>query len=287
MAPQPGDPAGPAGGADAAGGAEPGRTPGPPVAVQPSAIAARTSRSGGRTRASGPAVADQPRRSAVAAVGIGGVTGPAVTTVAVQQAAGPTVLPGTPVGAVADQRAPQQRLGGRVDRVEQGLLHVGGLGAGIRARAGVQGPHELVVIRRQLSAQRLIALGVRPEQRRDRHRHLVGAGRQDSHRGACRRRTGGADRRPDVRQIRGGRCHHLRRRNHKRHPAPPTSSARLHESQTCDTVGRAFDPITIWKQDVALSLKELPPTRSSARTCCAKVVGAETNRRAPLPAPPP
>ncbi len=124
-------------------------------------------------QAAGPAVADQPRRSAVAAVGIGGVTGPAVTTVAVQQAAGPTVLPGTPVGAVADQRAPQQRLGGRVDRVEQGLLHVGGLGAGIRARAGVQGPHELVVIRRQLSAQRLIALGVRPEQRRDRHRHLV------------------------------------------------------------------------------------------------------------------
>lgn len=82
-------------------------------------------------------------------------------------------------------------------------------------------------------------------------------------------------------------ANHLRRRNHKRHPAPPTSSAQLHESQTCDTVGRAFDPITIWKQDVALSLKELPPTRSSARTCCAKVVGAETNRRAPLPAPPP
>lgn len=36
-----------------------------------------------------------------------------------------------PVGAVADQRTPQQRLGGRVHRVQQVLLRVGNLGARI------------------------------------------------------------------------------------------------------------------------------------------------------------
>lgn len=57
-----------------------------------------------------------------------------VAAVAPQDAAVPAGLSHRttgPVGAVADQRTPQQRLGGRVHRVQQVLLRVGNLGARI------------------------------------------------------------------------------------------------------------------------------------------------------------
>ncbi|CFE50616.1 Uncharacterised protein [Mycobacterium tuberculosis] len=81
-------------------------SPGTPVAQQQSAQAAIASCTAGRT----------------------------VAAVAPQDAAVPAGLSHRttgPVGAVADQRTPQQRLGGRVHRVQQVLLRVGNLGARI------------------------------------------------------------------------------------------------------------------------------------------------------------
>ncbi len=108
----------------------------------------------------------------------GGRLGKAVAAVAEQQAAvlAVRVLRG-PVGAVADQRAAEQCLGGRVDRVEHHLLDGVALGGRIQVAAGGQGLHELVVKDRRLGAERLIGLGVLAKQRRDGQRHLVGAGR--------------------------------------------------------------------------------------------------------------
>ncbi|SON62860.1 hypothetical protein MSIMFI_04390 [Mycobacterium simulans] len=73
------------------------------------------------------------------------------------------------VGAVADQRAPHQRLGGRVDRSQYALFQVlqrrgvRRLSTGIRAGTRLEGLHKPVVKRRHLGAYRLILLRVRAE----------------------------------------------------------------------------------------------------------------------------
>ncbi len=87
-----------------------------------------------------------------------GRSGATRAAVAVQDAAVAPVCPGSRgrIGAVADQRASQQRLGGRIDRVEQDLLDAGGLGARIRRRTGGDGAHELVVKGLDLHAERLV-----------------------------------------------------------------------------------------------------------------------------------
>ncbi|VBA43335.1 hypothetical protein LAUMK13_04485 [Mycobacterium innocens] len=70
------------------------------------------------------AAAEQPGIATFAAGRVGGAAGSTIAAVAVEQAAGPAVLPGSgrSVGAVADQRTPQQRLGGRVHHAERLLL---------------------------------------------------------------------------------------------------------------------------------------------------------------------
>ncbi len=131
------------------------------------------------------------------------------------------------VGAVTDQRAPQRRQEGRVDRVEQRTGYgrgAGGLGGRIRARARGQGLHKLDMKRRRLRAERLIGLAVRPKSRRDGHRHLIGARGQHRRRVGRGRGVGRPDRRTDACQIRG-RCRDgLRRRDHKRYVTPPKRS---------------------------------------------------------------
>ncbi len=129
--------------------------------------------------------------------------------------------------AVTDQRAPQRRQEGRVDRVEQRTGYgrgAGGLGGRIRARARGQGLHKLDMKRRRLRAERLIGLAVRPKSRRDGHRHLIGARGQHRRRVGRGRGVGRPDRRTDACQIRG-RCRDgLRRRDHKRYVTPPKRS---------------------------------------------------------------
>ncbi len=141
-------------------------------------------------------------------------------------------LPGPrrPVGAVADQRAPQQRHGRRVDRTQQLLLDVGGLGAGIRACRAREGLHDLLVKRRRLSSQRLIGLRVAAKQRRHGGGHLIGTGGQHTRRGGRGRSIGRADRRADACQIRRRRAQHFRLCKQKRHDRPPESCG---YEQTC------------------------------------------------------
>jgi hypothetical protein len=145
------------------------------------------------TGPAGPTGAEQPGRPTVAAV-LTIVPGSTGAPAAEQQAPGPTVLPraGSRVGAVSDQRPPQQCLGRRIDRGEQILfqglqrISVGGLGERIRPRAGGQGLHKPVVKGRSLRAERLKLLGVIGKKRRNRGRHLV-FGRGKQRRGSRRR----------------------------------------------------------------------------------------------------
>ncbi len=67
-----------------------------------------------------PAVAEQPRGSASTA-DLTRRAGTAVTAVAEQEPARPTGSAGAvgAVGAIADQWAPEQRLGGRIDQPQQ------------------------------------------------------------------------------------------------------------------------------------------------------------------------
>ncbi len=99
----------------------------PGVAAVATGTAVATAGRAGRPVAAPTAVADQPRRPAGAAGGSGAGAVSAVAAGAVQESTGPTGLAhpinGSPIGAVADQRAPQQRLGRCVDGVEQLLLH--------------------------------------------------------------------------------------------------------------------------------------------------------------------
>lgn len=173
-----------------------------------------------------------------------GRTRPAVTAVAVQQPACPAGLtgPGRPVGAVADQRPPQQREGGRIDRVQQLLLHVGGLGARIRTRTRGQRPHELVVKRRRRSAQRLILLGVGGKHGRHRRRHLIGTGGQQRHRRGPGRRIGRTDSRPNTRQIRRRSRHQLRGYQQIRHRTPSRNPHPVQPTLGAANRGRGESP---------------------------------------------
>nr|VTP04021.1 hypothetical protein BIN_B_05353 [Mycobacterium riyadhense] len=93
------------------------------IAHQQTTGAAGTSGRTGPAGASGPAVSEPPCVTAGTA-GLPGAAGGAVATVSVQQ---PAVLAAPArhrcVGPVADQRAAQQRPGGRVDNAERLLLN--------------------------------------------------------------------------------------------------------------------------------------------------------------------
>jgi hypothetical protein len=70
------------------------------------------------------------------------------------QPAGTAGLHRPAIDSIADQRAPQQPLGGRVHRVHRGLQRFDGGGLGrIRTPARGQCPHELVVKRRHVCAE--------------------------------------------------------------------------------------------------------------------------------------
>lgn len=100
--------------------------------------------------------------------------------------------------AVADQRATGEQLAGTVDQLQDVVLDglqrrgVGRPGAQVAARTRVEQPHELVVKRRRVRAERPISLGMRAERGGDTRRHLVGAGRNQRRR---RKRRGGVWRR--------------------------------------------------------------------------------------------
>lgn len=150
--------------ADAAGSAltkqQPALAAGTSVAARPAGHARAT----GRARASRTTiapVAEHARRPAVAAV-LAGQPGTAVAAVAEQQAPIGSVLARTPVGAVADQDTSGQRLGARIEQGDRVLsaLHrdhktVELLGEVIQPSSQRQGPHELVMKRHRVGAQRL------------------------------------------------------------------------------------------------------------------------------------
>ncbi len=96
----------------------------PAVAIQRATSAARAADRTGATHPAGPAAAEQPRGTAVAA-GLTRRTRPAGAAVAEQDAARSAVGPGPSgaVGAVADQRAPYQRLGWLIHRSKRALPH--------------------------------------------------------------------------------------------------------------------------------------------------------------------
>ncbi len=166
-------------------------------------------------------MADQPGRPA-GTPGLPSRPGAAIAAIAVQDPPSPAGLPSPrrPIGTVADQGAPQQRLGGRVDRGQQLLLDLG-LGGRICSSATGKRLHELLMKRRRLGAERLIGLSVAGKQRRDRRRHLIGTRGQH---GGGRRSRGGigrADRRSDTRQVCCRGHHNLRGYADKRHHTPP------------------------------------------------------------------
>ncbi len=205
---QPGRTPGPAVTTHTTGGTVTAGTPGPAIAQQPSAGPPDTTGRAGPAGPAGPAGADQPGGPAGPA-GLAGrtrTTGPAVTP---QDSAGPAGLAGAgrPGGPITDQRAPQQRLGGRINRVQHGLLQrrqrggVGRLRADIRAGRGVKCLHKPVLKRRDLRADRLILPSMATKQCRDRRRHLIGARGQHAGGRPRRRRIGRTDRRPDARHI--------------------------------------------------------------------------------------
>lgn len=97
------------------------------------------------------------------------------------------------------------------------------LGVGIRPRTRTQGLHELGMKRRRLRADRLIRLGVRAEERRNRRRYVICARGQHAGGRDAGSRVSRADRRTEIGQIRGRRRQELRNGNHKRHWPPPNS----------------------------------------------------------------
>ncbi len=184
----------------------PGRTAtadptGPALAEQPATVATGTP---GRAKPPGPtcsAGADQPRASTGTA-DLAGRSGAAVAPIAVQDPAVASTLssPRHPIVAVADQRAPQQRLGGRIDHVEHCLQRrgVGDLRACILPRSRVKGGYQLVVKRRHLGAERLIGLGMSGKHCGDRRRHLIGTRGQRAHGRRCGGDVSLTDRRADA-----------------------------------------------------------------------------------------
>ncbi len=163
--------------ADAAGAAVPAE------AQQPSTVTALAAREAAiAAGAAVPAEAQQPP-------GIATIAAPeaAVTAGAAQQSAVAAVATGEPtvvaarttggcrIGTVADQRAPEQSLDRRVDRVQQILLNVGRLSPHIRTRPSVRSRNEPVVKRRYLCADGLILDAVGAKERCDARRYLVRA----------------------------------------------------------------------------------------------------------------
>src|SRR5262249_3936333 len=153
-------------------------SPGSPTVADQPGRATGTSTPAGTTidtipaSPTGTAVTEQSCRAAATA-GLTWCTVSAGPTIAVQDAAGSTVTPRRRgIGAVADQRSPELRVGARVDLVEQILPDVGDLGGRIRARGRVEDAHKVSMKRRRLHAHRLICLCVGAEQRRDRRRYL-------------------------------------------------------------------------------------------------------------------
>jgi hypothetical protein len=131
--------------------------------------------------------------------------------------------------SVTDQRAPQQQLGGGIDRPPHVLLQrlqvrgATGLGRRIRVRTRGQPLHKLLMKRRPLRAERLIVLGVGAKQTRDRHRYLVLRRGHHLRRRARSRRMRRSDRRSDPSQIlrrcsKSLRCCDHERRHHQQFP---------------------------------------------------------------------
>lgn len=73
--------------------------------------------------------------------------------------------PGGPIGAIAHQRTPQQRLSGRIQQIERALQRrdAGGLGGRIGAPTCGQGLHEPLMERRRPRTECLIGLAVHSE----------------------------------------------------------------------------------------------------------------------------
>ena len=88
------------------------------------------------------------------------------------------------LGAVADQRAPGQRLEGRVDHARHIVLHrlqrrsVCGFGEGVLPSTGIHELHKLLMKRGRLGTERLISPGMRAEQRSNPGRYPVSARRR-------------------------------------------------------------------------------------------------------------
>ncbi len=200
--------------ADAAGRAGAARTAGATAAEQQAAVAAVAADRSGAAGAAVTAPTQQARRTA-RATGLAGRTGSSVAAVADQQPARAAGLARrTAVGAVADQRAAQQRPGRGVDHVEHSVFgclqrrRVGRLGRGVGASGSVQGLQELLVKGGRLGADRLVALSMLLEECGDLRGHLVGG--RGQHRGGRVRRcgTGGTYGRTDLghRAGRRGQC---------------------------------------------------------------------------------
>ncbi len=196
-----------------------------------------------------------------------GRTVPAVTAVAPQDSARPTVLPGPrrPVGAIADQRTTQQRLGGRIDHTQHLLLGlqqhaIADVDDRIQLPRIGQCLHELHVEGRHLDAQRLIVPRVAGKQRRDRRRNLVGGGGRQRRRSDRCHRVGLADHGRDTAQIRRRRREHRRCCDHEGHgadlpgPAKHPASRSETDSTPMDGADRAAstqEAISVAKQGSA------------------------------------
>ncbi|VAZ63822.1 hypothetical protein LAUMK22_05664 [Mycobacterium kansasii] len=186
----------------------------PARAEQEPGAAAGAARPAGSALAADAAVADQAGGSTGAADCSQVGARPAVAAVAVQESAGPAggshAVDGGPVGAVADQRATQQRLGGRVDHSQQDVCHGGGFGGNVRIRARQQGVGELVVECRRLPGHYLVVLRVLGKQRRDGGRYLVSRSAGHIRRRGGRRRIPVGQQRADTVHIGGHRGHDFR-----------------------------------------------------------------------------
>ncbi len=148
--------------------------------------------------------------------------------VAPQKSAVAAVLPGRARGAVTDQGAPQQGLGGRVDHPEQLLFDslqrvgAGRLGGRIGGPGAVEGCDELLVEPGHLGAQGLVVQGVAGKQCGHRRGDFVGAGGQHAGDRGRSGAVGTLQCSADAGQVRGCARQHFRGRDHIRHRCPPS-----------------------------------------------------------------
>ncbi|VAZ63057.1 hypothetical protein LAUMK7_05514 [Mycobacterium kansasii] len=205
-------------------------TAGPTGAEQPSTVTAGTAGRTGPTGPTSPAITDQPRSATGTTGHPGSRRRKTVAAVPEQQPAGRAVrIPRRPVSAVANQRTPQQRLTGRINRPQHVLSQrlqrrgISPLSPGIRAPGTGQHLHKLLMKHRRTSTKHLISLPMLRKQRRHSRRHLIGTRGHHPRRRSHHRRIRSAQRRADTRQI--GRRHrqHLWGRHHKRHNVLPAT----------------------------------------------------------------